>query len=92
MAVRFDWDPFKAKSNLRKHGVSFTEASTVLLDPLSKTVLDYDHSLEEDRFITVGISVGQRLLIVSYTEGDDVIRLISARMATRREQQFYEKH
>ena len=92
MAIRFDWDPLKANLNLRKHGVSFDEAITAFKDPLSKTVLDYEHSHQEHRFIAVGMSERQRLLIVSYTAGDDVIRLISARLATRRERQFYEEH
>lgn len=83
--MTFEWDPIKAKSNLWKHRVSFEEAATALLDPLSKTDLDPDHSLEEDRFITIGLSARQRLLIVSYTQCDEVIRLISARLATRNE-------
>lgn len=90
--MTFDWDPFKAKSNLWKHRVSFEEASTALLDPLSKTALDCDHSNEEQRFITFGMSARRRLLVVSYTERGKVIRLISARLATRRERQIYEEY
>lgn len=90
--MTFEWDPIKAKSNLWKHQVSFEEASTALLDPLSKTDLDPDHSVEEHRFITFGISMRRRLLVVSYTEQGDVIRLISARLATRREREFYEEY
>lgn len=90
--MTFEWDPIKAKSNLWKHRVSFEEAATALLDPLSKTDLDPDHSLEEDRFITIGLSARQRLLIVSYTQCDEVIRLISARLATRNERVIYEEH
>jgi len=90
--MTFEWDPFKARLNLWKHGVSFEEASTALLDPLSKTALDCDHSRDEHRFITFGISARQRLLVVSYTERKDVIRLISARLATRGERQIYEEH
>jgi uncharacterized DUF497 family protein len=89
--MTFDWDPIKAKLNLWKHRVSFEEASTALLDPLSKTDLDPDHSVEEHRFITFGISMRRRLLVVSYTEQGEVIRLISARMATRREREIYEE-
>jgi len=89
--MTFDWDPIKAKLNLWKHRVSFEEASTALLDPLSKTDLDPAHSVEEHRFITFGISMRRRLLVVSYTEQGEVIRLISARMATRREREIYEK-
>lgn len=90
--MTFEWDPIKAKSNLRKHGVSFVEASTAFLDPLFRTDLDPDHSVEEHRFITFGISERQRLLVVSYTESGDVIRLISARLATRSEREIYEEY
>lgn len=89
--MTFEWDPIKARLNLWKHRVSFAEASTALLDPLSKTDLDPDHSLEEHRFITFGISARQRLRVVSYTDRDEVIRLISARLATRREREIYEE-
>jgi len=90
--MTFEWDHIKAKSNLWKHGVSFEEAATSLLDPLSKTDLDPDHSFDEHRFITFGESARQRLLVVSYTEHDDTIRLISARLATKREREIYEEH
>ena len=90
--MTFEWDPIKAKLNLWKHRVSFEEASTALLDSLSKTDLDPDHSIEEHRFITFGISARQRLLVVSYTEVDGAIRLISARLATRREREIYEEY
>lgn len=89
--MTFDWDPIKAKSNFRKHRVSFHEASTALLDPLSKTDLDPDHSLEEQRFIRFGVSLRQRLLVVSYTEDGETVRLISARLATKREREIYEE-
>jgi len=89
--MTFEWDPIKAKSNLWKHRVSFQEACTALLDSLSKTDLDPDHSVEEHRFITLGISARQRLLVVSYTESGEVIRLISARLATKREREIYEE-
>jgi len=90
--MTFKWNPLKAKSNYRKHRVSFEEASTALLDPLSKTDYDPDHSIEEHRFITFGISARQRLLVVSYTESGGEIRLISARLATRREREIYEEY
>ena len=90
--MTFDWDPIKAKANLSKHGVAFEEASTALLDPLSKTALDVDHSVEENRFITFGMSVRRRLLVVSYTESDAVIRIISARLATKAEHRIYEEY
>lgn len=89
--MTFDWDPFKAKFNLWKHGVSFEEASTALLDPLSQTDLDPDHSFEEQRFITFGISARQRLLVVAYTDHGEIIRIISARLATKNERQIYEE-
>ena len=90
--MTFEWDSIKAKSNLRKHRVSFEEASTALLDPWSKTALDSDHSVEEQRFITFGVSARRRLLVVSYTEHDEVIRLISARLPTRGEREIYEEY
>ena len=89
--MTFEWDPFKAKANLWKHQVSFEEASTALLDPLSQTALDCDHSVDENRFITFGISARHRLLVVSYTERYGVFRLISARLATRNEREIYEE-
>lgn len=89
--MTFEWDPLKAKSNVWKHRVSFEEASTALLDPLSKTDFDPDHSVEEHRFITFGISARRRLLVVSYTEQGERIRLISARLATKREREIYEE-
>jgi uncharacterized protein len=90
--MTFEWDPIKAKLNLWKHGVSFEEASTALLDPLSKTGPDVDHSVDEHRFITFGMSARHRLLVVSYTETDEAIRLISARPATSREREIYEEY
>lgn len=90
--MTFEWDPLKAKLNLWKHRVSFEEAVTTLLDPLSKTDLDPDHSVEEHRFITFGMSARRRLLVVSYTEQADTVRLISARVATRREREIYEEY
>ncbi len=89
--MTFDWDPFKAKINLWQHRVSFEEAITALLDPLSKTDPDPDHSIQEHRFITFGVSARRRLLVVSYTERAEVIRLISARLATKTERKIYEE-
>lgn len=77
--MEFEWDPDKAAANLRKHGVSFDEAATVLADQLSVTVPDPDHSQHEDRYITVGMSFDRRLLMVAYMERNMHIRLISAR-------------
>ena len=90
--MTFEWDTIKAKLNVWKHGVSFEEATTALLDPLSKTALDRDHSIEEHRFIAFEMSARQRLLVVSYTEHDETIRLISARLATKGERRIYEEY
>ena len=89
--MEFDWDPNKAASNLRRHNVSFSETATVFSDPLSMTVPDPDHSLDEDRSITVGLSHRGRLLIVAHTERGDRIRIISARELTRTERAQYEE-
>ena len=89
--MEFEWDPKKAALNLKRHGVSFQEAATVFGDPLSITVLDPDHSFEENRYIIVGQSHRGRLLIVSYTERGDRIRIISARELTRQERKAYEE-
>lgn len=89
--MNFEWDSGKAVSNLRKHGVSFEEASTIFYDPLALTGDDPDHSEGEERLITFGLSSAGRLLVVSHAEGDKVIRIISARLATRRERQLYEE-
>lgn len=89
--MEFEWDPKKAARNLRKHKVSLSEAATVLSDPLSITVPDPDHSIEEDRYITVGMSNRRRLLIVAHTERGDRIRIISARELTRAERKAYEE-
>lgn len=86
----FEWDPRKAKDNLRKHGIDFHEAVTVLNDPLSTTFPDPDHSIDEPRFLTIGVSDRDRLLVVSHTEERDNVRIINARRATRHERRFYE--
>ncbi|MBI4317422.1 MAG: BrnT family toxin [Chloroflexi bacterium] len=89
--MEFEWDLKKALSNLARHNLSFQEAMTVFGDPLSITVPDPDHSIEEYRFVVVGQSRRGRLLIVSYTERGDRIRIISARVLTRKERKAYEK-
>jgi uncharacterized protein len=91
MALAFEWDERKAEKNLKKHGVSFEEASTVFGDPLALTIPDPLHSDEEDRFITLGESHQRRLIVVVFTERGDKIRIISARVATRRERKDYEE-
>ena len=92
MALEFEWDEDKAASNLRKHGVSFDEASTVFADPLAAIFDDEEHSQDEIREIAIGHSILQQLMLVSFTEtGEDVIRIISARKATKRERRDYEE-
>ena len=83
--MRFDWNASKAAANLRKHDGSFDEAETVFFDPLSVTGDDPDHSLEERRLVTFGMSSSERLLVVSHAERGDAIRIITARPATRAE-------
>ena len=87
----FEWDPEKARLNLRKHGVSFDEAATVFYDPLSATFYDPDHSEEEQRLITVGVSSQDRLLVVAHTERGNAVRIINARPATAHERKKHER-
>ncbi|MBI5184263.1 MAG: BrnT family toxin [Nitrospinae bacterium] len=89
--MEFEWDPEKASSNLRKHKVSFEEASTALSDPMAATGADPDHSIGEFRYVTFGISERGRLLVVAHTEQSDTIRIISARLANKREKKIYEE-
>jgi uncharacterized DUF497 family protein len=89
--VRFEWNARKAAGNLRKHGVSFEEAASVFLDTLSATGDDPDHSLDERRFVTFGFSSSGRLLVVGHVHRDDVIRIVTARLATRAERKLYEE-
>lgn len=89
--MHFEWDPVKARQNLHKHGVSFEEASSVFYDPLAVTGVDPDHSEDEERLITFGISSQGRLLVVSQTERGDAIRIINARVATQSERHIYEE-
>jgi uncharacterized protein len=89
--MRFSWDPKKAAANLKKHGVSFEEASTIFRDMLSITGSDPDHSIGERRFLTFGNSMNNRFLVVAHTEEDDKIRIINARLMTRLERRIYEE-
>ncbi len=89
--MRFEWNNEKAAGNLKKHGVSFEEAKTVFDDSLYVDFYDPDHFQEEERYLIVGQSDRERLLIVSYTERKDCIRLISAREVTRTERGAYER-
>lgn len=88
--MQFECDREKAKKNLRRHKVSFEEAMTVFYDPLSATFDDPDHSIDEERLITIGYSSHGRLLFVSHTERGEAIRIISARPATANERKRHE--
>ena len=90
MAYNFEWDPKKAASNLTDHDVSFDEATSVFGDILSMNMPDPDHSEGEQRFLVLGISAGSRLIVVSYAERPPRTRIISARLATKRERRKYE--
>ena len=89
--MQFEWDPEKARANEAKHGVTFAEATEIFADSLSSTVADPDHSEHEDRFVIFGRSATNRYLVASFTERGDRIRIISARMMTRRERTAYEQ-
>jgi hypothetical protein len=91
MGLTYEWDRRKARSNLRKHGVSFEEAVTVLGDSLSLTIADPLHSQGEERLVTIGLSILRRMLVVVHIERGDNIRIISARAATPRERNAYEE-
>lgn len=91
MGLEFGWDEKKARTNRRKHGVSFEEASTVFGDPLARTIHDPLHSGEEDRFVILGESHRRRLLVVVFTDRGRTIRIITARVANRRERKDHEE-
>jgi uncharacterized DUF497 family protein len=91
VGCQYEWNAAKATANLRKHGVSFEEASTVFGDPLSINLPDPSHPIEDDRFLVLGLSIKHRLLVVAYAERGDKTRIISARPATRRERRDYEE-
>ena len=90
--VEFEWDDDKAKSNLDKHGVSFEEGATIFNDPRIATIDDPDHSKAEDRFVSIGTSIQNRLLVVVHAFREERIRSISCRKATNTERKAYEKH
>ncbi len=89
--MQFEWDPEKAKRNSKKHGVSFEEAVTVFYDPLSATFDDPDHSANEQRFVTIGFSSQERLLVIAHSERGKNTRIISARPATTNERKRHER-
>ena len=88
--IEFEWDPCKAESNFKKHRVSFQEAATVLHDLLGITIFDPDHSDEENRFISIGMSRSGRLLMVAHTEREAKVRIISSRELNKSERKAYE--
>lgn len=89
--MQFEWDEAKAASNFEKHGVSFREVNSVFRDTLSRTFPDPFHSLEEERYITIGESAQATLLVIAHTDRGEKIRIISAREATDQERRFYEQ-
>jgi uncharacterized DUF497 family protein len=91
--LHFEWDEAKAKANVSKHGISFEEAQSAFFDEQGRLIPDPDHSADEERFILLGFSSSLRLLVVChcYRAGERIIRIISARKATRTEAQFYER-
>jgi uncharacterized DUF497 family protein len=91
MKLSFEWDEEKAIANLKKHGVSFDEATTVFTDPLSITIHDPDHSTDEQRYIDIGSSDQGRVLVVIYAERGSNIRIVSSRKAIRSERKLYEE-
>jgi len=91
MALLFEWDPEKARSNVAKHDVSFDEASTAFRDTLSNTIGDPLHMGDEERFVLIGYSYRNRLLVVVHTERGDRVRIISARLVTKTERKCHEE-
>jgi len=91
MKLAFEWDEIKAKTNFKKHEVSFEEGKTIFNDPSLFTFPDIEHSIAEERYINIGLSASGRILIVTHTERQEKIRIISCRKATARERRFYEE-
>ena len=92
MGILFEWDATKAQQNIKKHGVTFDEASSAFSDPLSRTIIDPLHSVNEHRFVLIGRSCKDRLLVVVHAEKGDKLRIISAREASKRERMNYEEN
>jgi uncharacterized DUF497 family protein len=91
--MRFEWDPRKAAANLKKHRVSFDEATTVFKNPLARIFYDEEHSAYERREIIIGHSILGRLVLVSFTErAEEIVRIFSARLATKKEREDYEEN
>ena len=91
MAIEFEWDGVKAQDNLSKHGISFEDATSAFYDPLSVTISDPDHSTNESRFLLIGRTIEDWLVVVAHTDRGQRIRIINARRATRLERASYEE-
>jgi uncharacterized DUF497 family protein len=89
--LTFEWDPKKAEANLAKHGVGFPEAATIFGAPLARTIYDNEHSDIEDRYVTIGYSEQNRLIVAGHTDREDRVRIITARPASTRERQEHEQ-
>jgi len=92
MGLLFEWDPKKARVNIKTHGVSFDEASTAFRDPFSQTINDPLHFEDQERFVLIGRSIQGRLLVIVHTDRGERIRIISARLATKKERFRYEEN
>jgi uncharacterized DUF497 family protein len=92
MGLLFEWDPKKALLNLKRHGISFDEASTAFRDPLSQTIEDPLHSENEESFVLIGRTIQGRILVIVHTDRGERIRIISARLATKKERLRYEEN
>nr|VFJ66670.1 MAG: hypothetical protein BECKFW1821C_GA0114237_101048 [Candidatus Kentron sp. FW] len=90
MRPEFEWDKGKAAKNIEKHGIAFDEAKSIFKDPGFITVVDEEHSIGEERYISIGLSENGKLLLLAHTEREGRIRIISVRKATRKEERFYE--
>jgi uncharacterized DUF497 family protein len=91
MKLTFEWDEVKAKANFKKHKVSFEEGKTIFNDPFLFTFPDSEHSIKEERYVNISLSAKGRILVLTHTERQDKIRIISCRKATARERRFYEE-
>ncbi len=91
MPLTFEWDSRKARSNFTKHNVAFEDASTIFGDPLTLTIADPEHSLAEERYVTMGRAFDGKVLVVVHTDRGNNIRIISGRRASRRERKFYDE-
>jgi hypothetical protein len=92
MPLLFEWDEEKAISNLLKHGISFDESKSVFYDNFAIMSLDIEHSITEERFVLIGYSINNRILYISFTERNNIIRIISTRKSTKNERLLYEKN